>query len=134
MIGALAVLLGCDLAGEALRRAVHLPIPGPVAGMLLLAAILVLRGRRAPPSGAEAQAATALDRTAEALIANMGLLFVPAGVGVIAQAALLQAEWLPIVAALLGSTLLGLAVSALVLHWTLPRATAAARPPEKARP
>jgi len=48
----------------------------------------------------------------------MGLLFVPAGVGIIATASLLRQEWLPIVAGLIGSTVLSLAVTGLVMHWT----------------
>jgi len=47
----------------------------------------------------------------------MGLLFVPAGVGIIAEAGLLRQQWLPIVAALLGSTVLSIAVTGLVMHW-----------------
>jgi holin-like protein len=137
MIGALALLLGCQLAGEVLRRAAHLPVPGPVLGMLLLTGLLLAR-QRLVPNGADDEAAepdTPLDRAAGGLIRNMGLLFVPAGVGVIAQAAVLKTEWLPIVAAVLGSTLLGLIVTALVMHWLLPRA-AALEPaqPAKAEP
>jgi LrgA family len=52
------------------------------------------------------------------LISHVGLLFVPAGVGVIAEAGLLREEWLPIVAGLIGSTILSLAVTGLVMHWT----------------
>ena len=79
--------------------------------MFLLAAILAVRsrkvGRPIPP---------ALDRTAETLISLMGLLFVPAGVGLIAEAHLLREEWLPILAALLGSTVLSIAVTGFVMH------------------
>jgi putative effector of murein hydrolase LrgA (UPF0299 family) len=40
-------------------------------------------------------------------------------VGIIAQADLLRAQWLPITVALAGSTVLGLLVTALVMRWTL---------------
>lgn len=121
MIAALCLLLGCELAGEALRLALSLPAPGPVIGMILLAAILVVgdrlrpRGAKPPPLIGDVQTAS------DALIRNMGLLFVPAGVGVISQASLLQAEWLPIVVGVLGSTLIGLVVTAGVLHFALPK-------------
>ena len=36
MIGAVALLLACQLAGEALHVATGLPLPGSVTGMLLL--------------------------------------------------------------------------------------------------
>ena len=128
MIGALALLLGCQLAGEALRRAAHLPVPGPVIGMLLLAAILLARprpSRKAEPT----QQSSELDRVSGSLISHMGLLFVPAGVGVIAQLPLLRGQWAPVICGLLGSTLIGLLVTALVMQRTLPKETP---PPESA--
>ena len=59
----------------------------------------------------------ALGNTAETLIGHMGLLFVPAGVGIITELGVLRAEWLPITAGLIGSTVLSLAVTGLVMHW-----------------
>jgi holin-like protein len=104
------VLVGCQLIGEMLRRALHLPLPGPVIGMLLLAAILAIAGN--DPIEETSQ----LARTANALIANMGLLFVPAAVGVIVEFGVLRQSWLPILAGLLLSTSLGLVVTGLVMH------------------
>lgn len=60
MIGALAALLLCQLAGEALARAFGLPVPGPVIGMGLLLAALLARG--GPPE--------TLGRTSDALVAQ----------------------------------------------------------------
>ena len=120
MLGAILSLIGCQLAGELIREAAHLPIPGPVIGMFLLAALLAVRGGKAgdtiPP---------ALSRAADTLIGTMGLLFVPAGVGIITEAHLLREEWRPIVAALIGSTVLSVAVTGVIMHrLTLPsRAT-----------
>ena len=36
MIAAIALILGCQLAGEALHLLTGLPLPGPVIGMVLL--------------------------------------------------------------------------------------------------
>jgi holin-like protein len=113
MLTAIFALLGCALLGELLGAALHLPIPGPVIGMFLLAAGLALRGRGREPAGAPA---TPLDQTASVLLEHMGLLFVPAGVGVIAEAGLLRQEWLPILAGLFGSTVLSLMVTGFVMH------------------
>lgn len=114
MLTALLCLLGCQLAGELIRNAAVLPIPGPVIGMFLLAAVLAVHSRMTgapiPP---------ALDRTAETLISLMGLLFVPAGVGLIAEVHLLRTEWLPILAGLLGSTALSTAVTGMVVEWIM---------------
>jgi putative effector of murein hydrolase LrgA (UPF0299 family) len=119
MIAAFLILIVCELAGEVVREAFDLAVPGPVIGMFFLAAALTLRKDK---PGAPA-IPDALGQTAETLISHMGLLFVPAGVGIIAEAGLLQEEWLPIAAALIGSTVLSLAVTALVMHWsTRPRA------------
>ena len=115
MLTALLSLIGCQLIGELIRDACHLPIPGPVLGMFLLAAVLAFHDRRRTPGADDTRAS--LEQTAETLIAHMGLFFVPAGVGIIAEAGLLRQEWLPIVAALFGSTLLSIAVTGLVMHW-----------------
>jgi holin-like protein len=105
-----AILIGCQLAGEVLHRALHLPLPGAVIGMVLLALALVVAGDDRPTGAAQ------LDRTANLLIANMGLLFVPAGVGIIAERDVLRHNWLPILGGLVVSTVLGLAVTGLVMH------------------
>ena len=102
MIGALTTLLVCQLAGEVLVRSLHLPVPGPVIGMVLLFAALVLRGREAP---------AALGATADALLGNLGLLFVPAGVGVVLYLPLLARDWAPISLAVVAGTLLGIAAT-----------------------
>jgi holin-like protein len=112
MLTAILCLIGCQLIGETVREVFHLPIPGPVIGMFLLAAILALRGGKA-----DGAIAASLGRAADVLISHMGLLFVPAGVGIIAEAGLLRQQWLSIVAALLGSTVLSIAVTGLVMYW-----------------
>jgi holin-like protein len=107
------ILVGCQLVGEVLRRALHLPLPGPVIGMLLLATVLAIAGN--DRAGGD-EDASPLARTANSLIANMGLLFVPAGVGVIVEFGLLRQNWLPILVGLFVSTVLGLIVTGLVMH------------------
>ena len=120
MIEAFCIILGCELSGEVLRRLTDLPVPGPVIGMLILATGLIV-WPRLQRSGHDAEPAIRrnLERLANALLENMGLLFVPAGVGVIAEADLIRQEWLPILAGVLGSTLIGLVVTAVTLRWTL---------------
>jgi holin-like protein len=100
-------LLLFQLAGEALARFAHKPVPGPVLGMVMLAVALIAR-RREPPEP--------LQQTADGLLAVLGLLFVPAGVGIVANLALLRSAWLPIAVSLVCSTLLTLMVTALLLH------------------
>lgn len=106
------ILLAAQLTGEALHRALHLPLPGPVLGMALLAAIFLLR-KREPD--------TALVQTSNGLLRWLGLLFIPAGAGVVANLDLLRSAWLPITVALLLSTAFTVAATALVMQWLLRR-------------
>jgi holin-like protein len=99
----LLILLAFLWMGDALASALRLPLPGSVAGMLMLAGALRLRWIPA----------RAVEPVAELLIRNMALLFVPAGVGVMVYAGLLRREWLPIVAAGAASTVAVL----LVVGW-----------------
>jgi holin-like protein len=108
MLQALATLLVFQAIGEVLSYALALPVPGPVLGMALLLAYLLLSER----------AVAALRPTCVELLKHLSLLFVPAGVGVMLHVARIASEWLPIVAALLGSTALAIVVTALVIRWT----------------
>jgi len=122
---AFVILICAQWLGEVLRRVLHLPLPGPVIGMFLLALALATRARGwlGVPVGT-----APLVRTAEALIGNMGLLFVPAGVGIITETDVLRRAWFPIVAGLLISTVLGLVVTAWVMHRVSRRAESRALP------
>jgi len=106
MLAALTVLLVYQLVGEVLVQLLHLPVPGPVIGMLLLFVTLLLRGE-APES---------LRNTANGLLGHLSLLFVPAGVGVMLHFHRLATEWLPIVVALVASTVITIGVTALVMR------------------
>ncbi len=106
MLGAITLLLVYQLLGEVIVLVLALPVPGPVVGMLLLFASLALR------RGAEAP----LRDTANGLLSHLSLLFVPAGVGVMAHFGRLGDEWLPIAVALVGSTVITIAVTALVMR------------------
>jgi holin-like protein len=111
MIGALTLLLLYQLAGEVIVQFFGLPVPGPVIGMALLFATLVVRG------SVPEQVRT----TATNLLQHLSLLFVPAGVGVMVHFSRLGAEWPAIVAALLVSTFVTLAVTGLLLCTLLKR-------------
>lgn len=112
MIGAITALLVCQLAGEFLSRGLHLPVPGPVLGMIMLLVGLLIRDRRTTPAAdAEPDAPAALNHVADALLGNLGLLFVPAGVGVVLYGPLLARNWAPIAVAVLVGTILAIAVT-----------------------
>ena len=110
MLNALTLLICCQFIGEVIARGVSLPLPGPVVGLLLLLVYLIAHDR-AP----NAQLAT----TSGWLLRHFGLLFVPAGVGVITQVDVLRDNWLPLLVAIPVSTLLGL----LTTGWVMQRLT-----------
>lgn len=106
MLGAFTGLLVCQLTGEIITRALHLPLPGPVMGLMLLFGVLVWRGQRGrsvPP---------ALETAANGLLRNLSLLFIPASVGVMQYLTLLRQLALPIAVAIVASTALALAITA----------------------
>jgi holin-like protein len=57
-----------------------------------------------------------LDATARHLLDWLGLLFVPAGVGVISNLDVLRSQWVPILVGLVGSTLVSLVATAYLMH------------------
>ena len=101
MLESLAVLLLCQLAGELIVVLLDWPVPGPVIGMALLFLGLMVKGDVPQP----------LADTANGLLGQLSLLFVPAGVGVMTHLTLLGNQWLPLTASLLVSTLLTIAVT-----------------------
>lgn len=112
MLAAITLLLLFQLAGEAIALFFALPVPGPVIGMGLLFAALAIHGR---PS-------SELRSTAQNLLQHLSLLFVPAGVGVMLHLDRMTEEWLPIAVALIVSTLLAIAITALTLRLLTRRA------------
>lgn len=106
MIASIAVILACQLAGEVLTRGLALPVPGPVLGMVALLAVLALRARLPEPP-----AWLGVEPVGRFLLANLSLLFVPAGVGVVGNLSVLSGHWLALAVALVVSTVLTLVVS-----------------------
>jgi putative effector of murein hydrolase LrgA (UPF0299 family) len=121
MIGGLIVILMCQLAGEAVARGLGIPIPGPVIGLALLFALLILRDRlssRLPPM----MGGDTLEKTGKGLLAHLSLLFIPAGVGVVQNLGVFAEHGLALGVAIVVSTILALLTAAwvfvLVAHLT----------------
>jgi putative effector of murein hydrolase LrgA (UPF0299 family) len=106
VIGGLVEILLFQGLGEFVSRFLVPLIPGPVAGLVLMLAWLRLR------DGARPDVAL----VSGALVRHLGLLFVPAAVGVVMFWPQLRANALAVVAALVVSVVLTIAVSALVLR------------------
>ncbi|MGE0004186.1 MAG: CidA/LrgA family protein [Parvibaculaceae bacterium] len=127
MIEAFAILLLCQLAGEILSHGFGLPMPGPVIGLLILFAGLLVAQSFGKADTASVDG-TALGRATGGLLQHLSILFVPAGVGVIDHLHLLRTYGPVLLLALFVSTALALAVTALtftaVRRWQSARSTA----------
>jgi holin-like protein len=98
-------LLLMQSIGEIISRGLHLPLPGPVVGMLLL--LPALRWSFVRES---------VQAVAEFLLQHLSLLFVPVGVGVMTHLDVLGQYGVRIAIVIVLSTWVSLAVTALVLR------------------
>ena len=105
MISGLVQILFFQGLGELVSKFLLTSLPGPVIGLILLLAWLVLRGELNP----------SLALVADVFSQYLGLLFVPAAVGVILFLPQLKAHAGAIIAALLVSVVLTVGATALVL-------------------
>jgi putative effector of murein hydrolase LrgA (UPF0299 family) len=101
MIRHLTVILGFQLLGEIITRALGLPLPGPVLGMVLFLLLLVLLPTYA----------NSVKSTAQGLLAHLSLLFVPAGVGVVGHIQTLGSDVGVILLSVVISTIAAIVVS-----------------------
>jgi putative effector of murein hydrolase LrgA (UPF0299 family) len=104
MINGLVQILLFQSLGELVSKFVLPTLPGPVIGLVLLVLWLVIR------KGVNAELAMVADGFSQYL----GLLFVPAAVGVVLFLPQLKANALTIISALIGSVVLTIASSAIV--------------------
>lgn len=102
----LAWLLAFQSIGELLARGLNLPFPGPVIGMLLLLLALRWQAVREP-----------VGQCSDFLLSHLSLLFVPVGVGVMTHLSLVSQYGLRMLLVIVLSTLVGLTVTVLCMHW-----------------
>ena len=93
--------------GELVSKFLIPSIPGPVIGLLLLLAFLSIKGEVNPSLG----------MVADVFRQHLGLLFVPASVGVILFLPELKTHALAVVTALLVSVILAIGVTGVVLKF-----------------
>jgi len=107
MISGLVQILLFQSIGELASKFLLPTLPGPVIGLVLLVLWLALRK--------EINAELAM--VADGFSQYLGLLFVPAAVGIVLFLPQLQANALAIISALVGSVILTISSSALVLRF-----------------
>ena len=111
MIASLSLILLCQLIGEVLVRSIDVPVPGPVIGLMLLLLLLLARDRFASLARGPLQGG-GIETTSRGLLANLSLLFVPAGVGVVQKLDVLSEHGIAIVLVLAVSVVVTLLVTA----------------------
>jgi putative effector of murein hydrolase LrgA (UPF0299 family) len=100
----------CQLAGEVIVRGLGLPMPGPVLGLLLLLLLLLARDRFKVLARGPLQR-DGVESASRGLLANLSLLFVPAGVGVVQKLDLVAAHGIAVAAVLVVSVAVTLLVT-----------------------
>jgi holin-like protein len=110
MIASLSLILSCQLAGEVVVRGLGLSLPGPVVGLVFLLLLLLARDRFIVLARRPLQK-EGIETTSRGLLANLSLLFIPAGVGVVQKLDLIAAHGLAIMAVLAVSVIVTLLVT-----------------------
>ncbi|HYR25378.1 MAG TPA: CidA/LrgA family protein [Aquabacterium sp.] len=107
MIQGMAMLVAGQLMGEALVSVTGLPVPGSVAGMVLVLLALLYKKGHLPE----------LRRAGSTMLLLVPLLLVPVSVGIMEQAEVLKASWWPLTVALLVSIVAGMVATGLTIRW-----------------
>lgn len=111
MVRALTILILFQLVGTVVQQATGLPMPGAVIGLIMALFWFVVI--RAPSED--------MRQTAQGLLKYLGLLFVPAGVGVINELGILRKDAVVIAISIAVSTVLGMLVTGVTMQWFLKR-------------
>ena len=105
MIQGLVQIFIFQALGELLSKFALPYIPGPVIGLVLLLVFLSLRG----------QVPASIDLVGSSVLQHLGLLFIPASVGVVLYLPILKANAWAIATAIVVSVLATIAVTASIL-------------------
>ncbi|MGY4316101.1 CidA/LrgA family protein [Bradyrhizobium sp. JR3.5] len=107
MIASLSLILLCQLVGEVAVRALAVPVPGPVVGLVLLLVLLLARDRL-PVLARGPLGHDGVESASRGMLANLSLLFIPAGVGVVQKLDLLAEHGIAILVILAVSVIVTL--------------------------
>lgn len=107
MVLYLTLISLCQLLGEIIVSYFQIPIPGPVVGMVILLAYLLVKGN--VPND--------LARVTDGLHKHMQLLYVPAASGVMVYLGLLASNAVAFTLSIAISTVVGIVVTGVTLQW-----------------
>ena len=103
------IILVISFIGEIVHYFIDLPIPASIYGMVLLFILLELKIIHVDE----------IRETAVFLVAVMPLMFIPAGVGLMEKWGLISDIWLPLIATIIISTVVVMAVTGLVTQFVI---------------
>ncbi len=104
MLSAITLTFLFQVVGEIISRSTGIPVPGPVIGMMLMLFAFFLKDNLIET----------IRPTASVLLANLSLLFVPAGVGIMRHGERFAEEGIAIVAIIVITTIIAMLATA----WT----------------
>lgn len=107
MILQCGVLFAFLALGELTVMLTGVPVPSSILGMLALTLALRLGIVKL----------SMVERVSDFLVHNLGFFFIPAGVGLMRCLDIISAQWLPIIGASVGSTVVIIAVTGRVHQW-----------------
>jgi holin-like protein len=111
LINGILILLLCQCAGEAIKAYFNISLPGPVLGMLILLAGLLLF-KRIPES---------VSHSSQRLISLLGLMFLPAAAGLFFLGSQFNNQWPAIIGAVVLGSVLSLIFNGLIMSWLVNR-------------
>lgn len=111
MLQGFIVILLFQLSGELLVDVFHSPIPGPVAGMVLLWIALGIKGSASKP----------LEEASESLLKHLSLLFVPAGTGLFFLPPHIRQDGTAILAAMVAGTFIAMLLTSWIAQLSYKR-------------
>ena len=109
LLAGIAVLLAFQAAGQFITDRFSLTVPGPVIGMLLLFAGLMVVGK----------APRALSSTSALLIRHLSLFFLPAATGIFFLGETINRELPAITFIMVVSTVIAMIITALCMQWLI---------------
>ena len=111
MLYAVLTLFALQFLGDGIAALLSLPIPGMVIGLMVL---LLGFGLRGSLLGRERAVPEAFERVAKSLHDHFGLLFVPAGAGIVANLGLVASDGAALLVTIVLSTTTTVAMTALI--------------------
>lgn len=103
----MAVIFGLWMLGEAVSRGLGIPVPGSIIGMVLLFVLLCTKVIKLEW----------IEQASGFLLDNMGILFVPIGVGLLTMTEILSGNIVALAVIIPAGAITVMVVSGLVVQW-----------------